>query len=381
MLDTNLLHSSKSTSKLPTLSNTCDTLMFTPFDYIGIDWLSMSFRGNLEKLYFFNKKDEKRPTPLFKDFCYLEYNNEVIAECVYNPRMSTLQSDTIIIKFKNHILYGNKLKLLVDLLRKEKCLIFSHIVRIDLFTDFQTTIYDENPQIFLKDIVNNKIAKNNYCKLQVVSKISKEITIESLKFGRYSSRLCYQIYDKSKEQLEVKQKQWIIDSWKKNNFDLKKTIYRCEFQICNKNINWSDKNTGEITEINSTITHDNDYLYNTLLSLAENYLTFFRVDKKINKRYWKKINWYKNDTSNYKILKSSVKVDSTRADRIFLKKLYNEYLKLKECGDISYIDYQTLINDFVSRKGLDHFYKKLIESASYCLDNSLLKNKQIEQET
>jgi len=362
----------------PTLSNTWDNFAPLPLENVGIDWLSLSFTGEPEKNTFFDVEVVNRQTPIFKKCCLYKHLGKLIFTCIYEPRMKIIRKNAIIIKIENIWLYNEKLNFYLEKLLGEHNLIYSHIVRCDLYTDFQRINKYSDPVKLIENIFSKKIAKLGRCKIQLNSAVSEIVDFQTISFGRYSSRLVYKIYNKTLELKEGKSKDWIKDSWAKNNFEKEKTTWRCEFQISNKNINWVDTSNGENWELDLQTLKNPLKIKETLQSLIEKHLTFRKVENKIGKEYWKPINWTGTTNSEIKILKSDIETDNTISDRIFLKKLVIQYQNFQKEHHPIAENYRVIIEKFVTEKGLFSFYDKLSENINVTLhDENLfeLKNK------
>lgn len=349
----------KSKRSLHTLSNTYDIVAPLPLSLIGCDWLSLSFTGII---YFFENFDfEKieKKTPMFKEFYEIYYKKQKIGHFLAKPRMKTIRANALIFKFENYVLYSSNFHEILQKLCSEKHIKFSHVVRIDLYTDFQRLLNDNNPQTFIKKFLSNEISKVNKAKFQLNSKTSDKIQYQSLSFGRYSSRLVYKIYNKTKELQEVKSKEYIIDNWKKANFIENRDTWRIEFCIANKNINAIDDNTAELLQFDLNTLFNDEIINEILKAMFQKYFSFKKVREGITKEYWKKYELTDVINNNYKIIRSEGNKDNTRADRIFLRKLMREEKNLILQRSADALTYSAIIDEFATRKGLNSYYMKI----------------------
>lgn len=319
---------------------------------ISIDWFQISVFidinqwKNIEKLLFYNIKKENYSTKIFRNVYTISdgRQNKNIATITTNPNSPIIKNNLAILKFDNWLLYQNYCKEYILQFLKDFNLVFNSISRIDICNDFNYFNYRKtDPSKFIKNFLNNKIVKIRRSKGQVYFEQGDKLDFQYIKFGSGTSRICSYIYNKTKELDQVKEKPYIREFWKKNK--LSGTIWRCEFRIQNFDFILIDSETGEIINYNGNLSGLNsidilDNGFELFYALSNHYLKFKIAGVDSNKSRLNEFKLFENP--NQKLFKKvyNDNIESSRAEKIFIKKLYelnNElrgsYYDLGQYGD------------------------------------------------
>jgi len=178
-------------------------------------------------------------TQQFKSLFYIhnKENGEEVAVIAAHPRSEMmLKSDSGILKIVNKYLYQKDLGFFVKFLLKELCLGFVNITQIACTMDFERFDTME-----CTDFINN-FADRNFLKKNIsvfklmgntwsVDKGKMTNGYESLKFGKESSDVTYQLYNKSLEMASKLHKPWIQENWEAHGYNGKNSVWRLEFTL------------------------------------------------------------------------------------------------------------------------------------------------------
>jgi hypothetical protein len=197
---------------------------------IVVDWLELSFKGNIPESIHNPKR------LMLNGNCFIEYNTNVtnkyfhqvadlyidfrkIGEIRFNPRNSYNDTETILFKFENWLLYENNytdyVQYMVDVLGWN----YNHIVRIDVAID----CINKNLLRFMKvyDSPQNKerverIFPKGRDKSLTINTIGD--VCKTVYYGKCSADRYIKIYNKN-EELKKSDKKYIPYFWKVNHLD------------------------------------------------------------------------------------------------------------------------------------------------------------------
>ena len=339
---------------------------------ISIDWFQISviisdLDWTIKKVDNYQLIKEQYSTKHFRNIFTIKdiRQNKIVATITINPNSTIINKNLGIIKFENWLMYQNYSKQFILQFLIDFDLKFNSISRVDICKDFNYFDYRKTqPQIFIKNFLSNKITKLRKSKGQVYFEQGEKLDFQYIKFGSGKSRVCSYIYNKTKELEQVKEKPHIREVWKKNN--LTGTIWRCEFRIQNFDFVLIDVETGEMINYNGNLSGLNsiDILDNAtdlFYSLSNHYLKFKVVSSDSNKSRLKEFILFNNQSK--KIFKKvyNDNIESTRSEKIFIKKLYelnNElrgsYHDLGQYGDevLKNVINATELNQWANQKGI-----------------------------
>jgi hypothetical protein len=252
--------------------------------------------------------------------------NKKVATIALNPHSKAIAKNLCLYKVENWLLYQNYLKPhLTEMLRLLQ-IDFNNLSRVDVCCDFLHLDYRKIlPSQFIKSFLAEKYIKLRRSKGQVFFEQGESLDFQYIKFGSGKSRVCSYLYNKTKELEQVKNKPHITETWKKNG--LEGIIWRCEFRIQNFDFVLTDKETGEQINYNGNLVglKSLDIIDNhkdLFLALSNHYLRFKVKGNDTNKSRLKDFKLF-NEPED--ILFSKVYNDnpeSSRSDKIFIKKLY-----------------------------------------------------------
>jgi len=327
--------------------------------YIQIDWLSVNYLGNLTKTSYFTLKEEKIFSKYFKKYHIYSYNGEPVLHCLFEPCSSILDKNLIQLKIDNRYLYTTGFLDLLHIFVVENNLTFKGLSRLDLCTDFSLFHNKLKPQTFIKKFLSEHFIKKGKSKFSLRGEANKHLEHSYLKFGTNTSDICIYLYNKSKEMREVKNKPYISDLWNILKLNQETDIWRLEIKITGNTTKFIDVYNGDIHKLDVYSINSQNYLFNIYTALLYKHFTFYTNDKKIRTTDNQPLQLFDNLTSCYRQLKFCEKQDSTRGDKIFIKKLLNVYCELRDMKKDIADDYLHLANYEASRKILQKTFDKV----------------------
>jgi hypothetical protein len=187
---------------------------------------------------------------------------------------------------------------------------------------------------------------------------SEVLHYDYLKFGSPTSNVSTYIYNKSKELREVKNKPYIIDTWKLNGMNNNVDVYRLEFSVKKMAKNAVDEDEGTFIKMNDLQMIEKENYIKIVKYLIQKH---FKFTKKKDRQKRKELNkcptiqFFKFDYLNICLERISEKKTSNRMDKVFLKKL--ESLK-SDFGEtkLYFADEIDLISNYFQRtRGLGYY--------------------------
>lgn len=294
---------------------------------LSIDWLQLNVQQEIQstgKFHgFFTVKNLPLGTRHFKLVQELYRNNKRVATVVSKPHSPLLDERMMLVKFDNWALYGTDLSAYVQEFLALNGMKFQNVSRIDICADFQEFYNMMNPGLFIK-----KYVRTTFLKMGKVGKFktvgTQNATIhewESLRFGSNLSEISYYLYNKRKEMNEVKWKPWIAERWLKAGFDPEKDTWRLEFSIKSGAKSMVNTETGESKLLATLDILKPEFLNTSYNILRHHYFRFVWNDGQKKKSRMRELKLFAGDFSKYTIVDCDGQHDSTRATKIFIKKL------------------------------------------------------------
>lgn len=219
---------------------------------ISCDWLQIhvAFKGKFSESpcvkYHLKRTGQSK---IFRSIYAI--NNilgEQVAELACDASECILKPDHAILKIDNKQLYVNAdIESFVMELLKDLNYQFVGITRYDVAYDFQGFDNGLSCEDFIKQYIGNKFVKVRNTKFKIDGKdVACKKEFSYIGFGSPTSIVTYKLYNKTLEQNEVRQKNYIFDKHKKT-FQDGREIWRLEFSIKSntrefKDNFWKDKN-------------------------------------------------------------------------------------------------------------------------------------------
>lgn len=311
--------------------------MSVSFPYaINIDWLQLFCHDanihGLDIIYNGRSSYEFKLLPHgtrhFKElYDVIDSDGDKYAVIQRIPHSSILSADAAIIQLCNRELY--KPYFVSDFLMflAQHHFTYKSISRLDVCFDSNHLYNGLKHSTLIKKIMLGTYLKNNQTKVEwnfnSVANVGKPMECNSCSFGSRSSGVSTKMYNKTLELKEVKNKPYIVESWNINGLDTSKDVWRIEISIKSDSTTTIRTETGEIFRLNPDSFHMSEMVEDVFFSYAKKYFSFKKNDGKKNKSRMKDLILFPGErTLTMKPVRITIEKDSTRSDRIFLKKLH-----------------------------------------------------------
>lgn len=324
---------------------------------VNVDWLALycdfsavKYESNIEcRLMPYSTRQFKIVEVIYKD-------GVKFATITRSPSSTVLKQGTGIIKFENNVLYLAHWFSLVNKFIIDSGIDVINVSRIDICADFQSFIDYSNPHDFILDFLRGKILKNGRSRFSIQGRHDLENVYNYFRIGEKGADVNVYLYDKTLEMKEVKFKHHINEVWKKAGFDVSKKVWRLEVSISGKGKSFLDENTGEIQEILFYKLSDFQFISNIYFSYLKKFFSFKVNDGLKNKSRMKDVNLFDNSYEKIRLFKLPKMKDSTRADKVFLKKVHNYKDERKDATDEEVRASQTIIRHIIKDEFLKDYY-------------------------
>jgi DNA relaxase NicK len=340
---------------------------------INCDWLQIHVKHErdflaIENPFYYYKRNGQ--SKVFREIYNIHSHADgriigTYATGANEPIMSVHEG---ILKIENRELYINPdLKSFVKRLLKKLHLKFLGITRLDIAFDFEKFYMDLDPQDLIKDYLAGKVikTKNTYFAAHGNQK-ENHLEYETLTFGKKTSNVYCKMYNKSKE-LANNFKPY-IDAKHRQVFDMKSDIWRLEFSLFSMNAFFKNSD-GKEYKFYSLDILDVKNLYGIFIGLFKK---FFRFKIPFNNRRLTRLKdlelWHfeLSFTELRKIAGNPVIKDSSRSEKIFIKKLHtlaNEYRIFDENLEVNA---KEVISKMIAIHGLENW----AQSKGYAMDET-----------
>lgn len=339
---------------------------------ISIDWLQLYCDGSkltMHASYTWLKMDYQ--TKQFRELYEVTYRGELIATVVKAPTSPIIPASSMIVKFSNRVLYGQNLGYLIEDFLNANNIVFKSITRVDICTDFNYFFNGYCPENFIKDFLQNRILKNGRGKFTVIGEQKRINSYQYLRFGSKTSEVNVYLYNKSVELVQVLDKPHIRKLWQEKGLDTTKNIWRLEISIKSKGNSYLDTRTGELNVINYDDLLDQSNLQNIFNSYINQYFHFKINDFQSNKSRMKKLKLFANEEFTFKPLYLPNQTGAAKAEKVFLKKLYQFDQEMRGATEIGIDDQRAIISDFINATNLHDYFneKKVLWDRQYLSPN------------
>lgn len=324
---------------------------------LNVDWLALycdftnvKFENNIEcRLMPYSTRQFKIVEVIYKD-------GVKFATITRAPSSTVLKQGTGIIKFENNILYLAHWHSLIDKFIIDSGIEVINVSRIDICADFQSFIDYPDPHDFILDFLRGTILKNGRSRFFVQGRHDLDNIYNYFRIGEKGADVNVYLYDKTLEMKEVKFKHHINEVWKKAGFDMNRKVWRLEVSISGKGKSFLDENTGEIQEILFYKLPNFQFICDIYFSYLKKFFSFKVNDGLKNKSRMKDVKLFDDKYEKIRLFKLPKMKDSTRADKVFLKKVHNYRDERKDATEDEVRASQTMIKHLVRDEYLKEYY-------------------------
>lgn len=283
------------------------------------------------------------------------------------PFSSVISSDGAIIQLANRELYRHCFASEFLIFLRSHGFKYKSISRLDVCFDSNCLRNNLQYPSFIRRIIEKRYLKNNQSKIAGSFSAEGSLNINSdwnsLRWGSPRSGVSTKIYNKTLEMKEVKQKPYITECWAYNGLDIEKDVWRMEISIKSDASTTIRTETGEIFRITPDSLGNPSVVEDVFFSYAKKYFAFKRNDGTKNKTRMKDVEIFpRGRTTTLHPVRITEKKDSSRSDRIFIKKLHTLFTTLPNIDGETWAAIWEVSNAFSISRSLCEWRKKNVIS-------------------
>ena len=290
---------------------------------------------------------------------YFVYLHELKVAVLENrPHSSVLDHRSALLKIENRLLYDTYLFDYIDLLITALNAKITNISRLDIALDFINFYNNLPPKSLINKFLRGDYVRNGRGKFTVIGNQQNVAEVEYLRFGSKTSDINVYLYNKTKEMSDVAHKQYIADRHaqldNKNNAD----VWRLEISLKSQALQYVDKFTGEIFKINLKTLRCQASIVEIFNSLILKHFEFKYAGKDKNKSRLKTVKLFNFDSANYERIKTVVKKDVTKKDKMLLKSMYQFQKKYSFADTVTKSAAANIVNKMKQDNYLELYLKR-----------------------
>lgn len=302
---------------------------------INVDWLQIfchdSNVGFLSNLYYdisvYDFKLLPHSSRHFKEIWeVIDEDGEKYAIIQRTPHSGIISKDGAIIQLCNRELYKPHYAANFLLFLSTHGFSYKSVSRLDVCFDSNYLRNKFRHSNLIKGLMDGTILKNNQSRVQwnfsAVANVGKPMECNSCSFGSKSSGVSTKMYNKTLEMKEQKSKPYIIENWGYNGIDTESDVWRIEISIKSDASTTIRTETGEIFRLSADALKLQCMVEDIFFSYARRYFSFKKNNGKKNKTRMPDLEIFPKDRIlTLHPVRITNERDSSRSDRIFLKKL------------------------------------------------------------
>lgn len=303
---------------------------------------------------------KKQPirTALAASVYYVYFGSTRIAEVLTDVDSCVIDAMTVFVRFDNVFLYGKNLYERTVKFLEDNQLQFHNWTRFDVACDFNYLLsrrgrLELKPNDFIRSffnedikLVNRRRAKKTKSKTGRVDNGRKGgcyfecseagIEFQTLYLGSPLSAVRPKLYNKSRELQQKEDKPHIRAQWELNGLCMSdietKTqvdVWRLEFCIMDFGTKIVDRD-GVAMDLKTLDILKDENIETIWNALQDNYFNFYKEDGKKNVTRKERLQLFEKQQTGYKLVKVVEKENTTRATKVFVKKLLETQAQLRK---------------------------------------------------
>lgn len=289
---------------------------------------------------------------------------ERCAVLVCKPHAAFLGADMGLLKIENKFLYQANLKDFVITLLQQYNLKFHSISRLDLALDFTSFAGNLHPEQLIKNFLQEKILKKQKANFKVIGSHQEANKYEYLSFGAKTSEVNYYLYNKSAELDAVKNKPWIREMWRAAGFKEECQVWRLEFSLKSSCKELIEYDFGEVIPCKALAIIDGDTSFTFYKTLFYKYFSFVENGRGGRKDRMKDVVLLNLEKPNTVVLRLSEKVESTRIDKVVIKRLEAHNHAMKNVDKNYYLYGAKILMEYLIQRDLVKWYLRQFPGGS-----------------
>lgn len=286
------------------------------------------------------------------------------------PHSSVISPDGAIIQLCNRELYKRNFSSEFIVFLASHKFRYKSISRLDICFDSNVLLRGLKHSKLIKDLMTGVTLKNNQSRVawnfNAIANVGKPMECNSCSFGSKSSSVSTKMYNKTLEMKEQKNKPYIVESWIYNGLSIEQDVWRIEISIKSDASNTIRTDTGEIFRLSPDSLMMKQMVEDVFFSYAKKYFSFKRNNNTKNKTRMPDLEIFpKERTLTLTPVRITEERDSTRSDRIFLKKLHSLLQGDIEWDETTYNAIIEVSNSFALSRSLSSWRQKKLGEEIY----------------
>ncbi|MFB6458028.1 hypothetical protein ACE38W_22340 [Chitinophaga sp. Hz27] len=293
---------------------------------------------------------------------------EKCATLVCKPHASFLGGDMGLLKIENKFLYQSELKAFVIELLRQYHLKFHSISRLDLAIDFTSFENNLNPADFIKGFLSAEYVKKHRANFSLQGSHQNGCNLFNyIRFGSKTSEVNYYLYNKTVELNARKNKPWIREMWQQAGFAEDATVWRLEFSLKSSCKELIEYDFGEITPVKALTIIEPEKSFTFLSTLFHKHFSFFESGRGGRKDRLTPVCLLHLDKPNTVLMRLTEKAESSRMDKIFVKRLEAENQSARVIDKNYFLYGARILMEFLIKRDLVMWYLKQFPGGSAAL--------------
>lgn len=305
--------------------------------------------------------DLGKSTSIFKFQYSIRIKDIEYATVLFEPHSSILASDSGMIKISNWVLYSEHMSTIILDIFASLSFRFVRVSRLDICIDFTEFNYSLHPHSLIDLYFKREVFREGRGKFKAIGTTSSQPTYEYLKFGSNYSDICTYLYNKSLEMLQVKSKDWITKKWFNSGWNGIDEVWRLEFSIKQKNIQFVDIDTGEQLPLSLDNVFSLSFINNMVKALADKYFNFYTIKEREKGSYFVKdkvpISLLTLEHSGIVKPLHIATLDGSKANKLMISRLYKLHTEMKNNKAVNKLFDSGLFLELLQDIGLEDWAK------------------------
>lgn len=294
-----------------------------------------------------------------------DMDGDLYAVIQRQPFSNIISRDGAIIKLANRELYKSNMTEKLMLFLSRYGFTIKSISRLDVCFDSTRLHGQLTHKKLIHGVQQGRYLKNNQGQakwnFEVITASNKPLECNSCSFGSASSPVKAKMYNKTKEMNEVKDKPYIREIWVLNGLDTECDVWRIEISIKADMTNVVKLSTGETFRLSLELLKQQSDIQDIFYTYAQKYFAFKINDGKANKSRMKDLQIFPTERIVTAMpIRITLQNETTRADKMFLRKLHKIKTELREIDDEDRKDIVRVTKTFCIAKGLSEYYIKKV---------------------
>ena len=305
--------------------------------------------------------DLGKSTSIFKFQYSIRIKDIEYATILFEPHSSILASDSGMIKISNWVLYSEHMRDIILDIFTSLAFRFVRVSRLDICVDFTEFNHSLNPHSLIDLYFKREVFREGRGKFKSIGTTSSQPSYEYLKFGSNYSDICTYLYNKSLEMLQVKSKDWISKKWFNSGWNGIDEVWRLEFSIKQKNIDFVDIDSGEQLPLSLDNVFSLSFINNMVKALADKYFNFYTIKER------KKGSYFVKDKVPISLLtlvhSGAIKtlhiatLDGSKANKLMISRLYKLHTEMTHNKAVNKLFDSGLFLELLQDIGLEDWAK------------------------